>query len=151
MGTNNTVGQHSFIKTLNVTGGIAACATASSTLLAANAAASGATMVADADTAAAANPHAAATAANVSGTNTEAATRAERLRWWHEAKFGMFIHWGLYSLIGRQEWTLEMEGIPLSQYELLARHFNPRPGAARDRSEERRVGKECRSRWSPYH
>jgi len=116
MDTNTTVDRRSFIKTLGVTGGIAACATAGSTLLATNAAAS------------AAAPHAAATATNVGGTNTEAATRAERLHWWHEAKFGMFIHWGLYSLIGRQEWTLEMEGIPLSQYELLAKHFNPRPG-----------------------
>ena len=26
------------------------------------------------------------------------ATRAARLAWWHEAKFGLFIHWGLYSL-----------------------------------------------------
>ncbi len=60
------------------------------------------------------------------------ATRAERLRWWQEARFGMFVHWGLYSLIGRQEWTLEIEGVPLSQYELLAKHFNPRPDAARE-------------------
>ena len=29
--------------------------------------------------------------------------------------------------------------------------FNPDPGFHDDRSEERRVGKECRSRWSPYH
>ena len=152
MGTNNTVGRRSFIKTLGVTGGIAACATASSTLLATNATASGATMVADADTAAAANPHTAATAANVSGTNTEAATRAERLRWWHEAKFGMFIHWGLYSLIGRQEWTLEMEGIPLSQYELLARHFNPRPGAARDWAKlAKRAGQKYMVMTSKHH
>src|SRR2546429_3757216 len=27
----------------------------------------------------------------------------------------------------------------------------PKPGEAKPRSEERRVGKECRSRWSPYH
>jgi alpha-L-fucosidase len=26
-----------------------------------------------------------------------------RMKWWHEAKFGMFIHWGLYSVIGRHE------------------------------------------------
>ena len=30
-----------------------------------------------------------------------------RMRWWHEAKFGMFIHWGLYSVIGRHEWAME--------------------------------------------
>jgi alpha-L-fucosidase len=61
-----------------------------------------------------------------------AATRAERLRWWQDARFGMFIHWGLYSVIGRQEWTLEMEGVPLSEYETLAKHFNPRPNVARE-------------------
>nr|WP_294813338.1 alpha-L-fucosidase [uncultured Sphingomonas sp.] len=59
-------------------------------------------------------------------------TRADRMRWWHEAKFGMFIHWGLYSVIGHQEWVLESEGIPLPQYERLARHFDPKPGCARE-------------------
>jgi alpha-L-fucosidase len=60
------------------------------------------------------------------------ASRARRMHWWHEAKFGMFIHWGLYSLIGRQEWIMEMEGIPVRQYELLANHFLPRPNVARE-------------------
>ncbi len=59
-------------------------------------------------------------------------TRAHRLAWWQEAKFGMFIDWGLYSVIGQHEWALEVEGIPLQQYELLARHFQPRPHAARE-------------------
>jgi alpha-L-fucosidase len=44
----------------------------------------------------------------------------------------MFIHWGLYSLIGQHEWSKEQEGIPIPQYELLARHFNPKPNAARE-------------------
>jgi alpha-L-fucosidase len=55
-----------------------------------------------------------------------------RMQWWQEAKFGMFIHWGLYSLIGRHEWAMEVEGIPIPQYEILAKHFNPTPNAARD-------------------
>jgi hypothetical protein len=38
------------------------------------------------------------------------ADRARRMKWWHEAKFGMFIHWGLYSVVGRHEWVMEMEG-----------------------------------------
>jgi len=59
-------------------------------------------------------------------------TRAQRMKWWHEARFGMFIHWGLYSLIGQGEWAIEHEGIPLSQYEILAKHFKPKPNAARD-------------------
>jgi alpha-L-fucosidase len=54
-----------------------------------------------------------------------------RIQWWQEAKFGMFIHWGLYSVIGRHEWAMEMEGIPIPQYEMLAKHFNPKPNAAR--------------------
>jgi len=57
--------------------------------------------------------------------------RDRRMRWWHEAKFGMFIHWGLYSVIGREEWIMEMEGIPVRQYELLANQFLPAPDAAR--------------------
>ena len=44
----------------------------------------------------------------------------------------MFIHWGLYSVIGQQEWAKETEGVPLPQYELLAKHFHPKPNAARD-------------------
>jgi alpha-L-fucosidase len=62
----------------------------------------------------------------------QAETRAERMKWWHEAKFGMFIHFGLYSLIGQHEWVKEVEGVPIPQYELLARHFNPKPNAARE-------------------
>jgi alpha-L-fucosidase len=62
----------------------------------------------------------------------EAATRAQRMAWWHQAKFGMFIHWGLYSVIGQHEWAKEVEGIPILQYELLAKQFKPKPNAARD-------------------
>ena len=47
----------------------------------------------------------------------QAATRAQRMAWWHAARFGMFIHWGLYSVIGQHEWGMEMEGIPIPQYE----------------------------------
>ena len=61
-----------------------------------------------------------------------AATRAQRMAWWHQATFGMFIHWGLYSVIGQHEWALEVEGVPIPQYELLAKNFKPKPNAARD-------------------
>ena len=63
---------------------------------------------------------------------SQAATRAQRMAWWHQAKFGMFIHWGLYSVIGQHEWAKEVEGVPISQYELLAKHFHPKPNAARE-------------------
>ena len=62
----------------------------------------------------------------------QAATREARMKWWHEAKFGMFIHWGLYSVIGQHEWSKEVEGVPIPQYEILAKHFKPKPNAARD-------------------
>ena len=56
-------------------------------------------------------------------------TRAARMQWWREGRFGMFVHWGLYSLIGHEAWALENEGIPLAEYEKLARDFQPRPNA----------------------
>src|SRR5436190_22865668 len=59
-------------------------------------------------------------------------TRAKRMQWWHEAKFGMFIHWGLYSVRGRHEWSMETEAIPLKEYEQLAKSFKPKPNAARE-------------------
>lgn len=60
------------------------------------------------------------------------ADREQRMKWWHEARFGMFIHWGLYSILGRHEWAMEDEGIPVAQYEQLAKRFKPKPNAARD-------------------
>jgi alpha-L-fucosidase len=57
--------------------------------------------------------------------------RERRMKWWHEARFGMFIHFGLYSVLGRHEWAMEMEGIPVAEYERLAKRFNPKPNAAR--------------------
>jgi alpha-L-fucosidase len=59
-------------------------------------------------------------------------SRARRLAWWQQARFGMFVHYGLYSVIGQQEWVMESEGIPIPQYEELARHLKPKPGCARE-------------------
>jgi alpha-L-fucosidase len=53
------------------------------------------------------------------------------MKWWHEARFGMFIHWGLYSTQGRHEWVMENEGIPVAEYEQFAKTFKPEPNAAR--------------------
>ena len=61
----------------------------------------------------------------------EDADRARRMQWWHEARFGMFVHWGLYSVLGRHEWVMENEGIPVTDYEQLAKRFQPKPNAAR--------------------
>ena len=59
------------------------------------------------------------------------ADRQRRMKWWHEARFGMFIHFGLYSVVGRHEWVMENEGIPVAEYQMLAKQFNPKPHAAR--------------------
>src|SRR4030095_16809855 len=65
-------------------------------------------------------------------TTSTVADRTRRMQWWHAAKFGMFIHWGLYSTLGRHEWVMENEGIPVKEYESLADQFKPKPNAARD-------------------
>ena len=52
--------------------------------------------------------------------------------WFVQDRFGMFIHFGLYSVLGRHEWAMEMEGIPVDEYQKLADQFNPKPHAARD-------------------
>lgn len=57
--------------------------------------------------------------------------RARRMRWWHEARFGMFIHWGLYSVLGRHEWVMNRERIPVGEYEKLAEQFRPKPWPAK--------------------
>ena len=42
-----------------------------------------------------------------------------------DAKFGMFIHWGIYSLMADGEWVMYTRKIPYAQYTKLAQNFNP--------------------------
>jgi alpha-L-fucosidase len=59
--------------------------------------------------------------------------RARRMEWFNEARFGMFIHWGVYSVPAGEwegktnygEWFLEETKMPVSQYEQFAQQFNP--------------------------
>ena len=44
---------------------------------------------------------------------------------WREAKFGMFIHWGLYAIPGQGEWYLNNQNIPLEEYRKYTSQFNP--------------------------
>ncbi|QMV20360.1 alpha-L-fucosidase [Granulicella sp. 5B5] len=57
--------------------------------------------------------------------------QVRRMKWWHEAKFGMFIHFGLYSQHARHEWAMEDEAIPTAEYVPLAKVFDPAPHSAR--------------------
>jgi alpha-L-fucosidase len=45
--------------------------------------------------------------------------------WFRDAKFGMFVHWGVYSQLGQGEWVMENRSIPVDTYEWLASAFNP--------------------------
>jgi alpha-L-fucosidase len=54
-----------------------------------------------------------------------------RLAWWHEAKFGMFIHFGLYAAYGRHEWAMETQAVPVTEYQKLTAGFLPAKGSAR--------------------
>jgi len=56
-------------------------------------------------------------------TPTEANLRARR--WFRSARFGMFIHWGVYSLLGKGEWVMHRDKMTIEQYEKLPPRFNP--------------------------
>jgi alpha-L-fucosidase len=47
------------------------------------------------------------------------------LTWWTEARFGMFIHWGLYAQAARHEWVQNREHIPAEEYRKYFEVFNP--------------------------
>ena len=74
-----------------------------------------------------ASPQPAPTAADLK----QAATREARMAWWHEARFGMFIHWGLYSIPagkwdgkpvpGIGEWIMNRGSIPVADYKEIGR------------------------------
>jgi len=63
---------------------------------------------------------------------SEARERARRMKWWREARFGMFVHWGLYSQLERHEWVMNRERIPVKEYEKLADTWKPRPRPMRE-------------------
>jgi alpha-L-fucosidase len=47
------------------------------------------------------------------------------MKWWREARFGLFLHFGLYAIPGRGEWVQWNEQIPVEEYAKLADQFNP--------------------------
>lgn len=56
----------------------------------------------------------------------EYGTYDERMSWWTEARFGIFIHWGLYAIPAHGEWVMYCERIPKDEYARLAQKFNPK-------------------------
>ncbi len=78
----------------------------------------------------------------------------KRMAWWREAKFGMFIHWGLYAIPagmwkgalvpGIGEWIRYRARIPVKEYEQLAKHFNPVKFNAK---EWVKIAKEAGMKW----
>ncbi len=81
---------------------------------------------------------AATVAASASAQTDKVETKAQRdarMAWWREAKFGMFIHWGVYSVPagiyqdkpvrGGGEWIMNRGKIPMVEYQAYAKQFDP--------------------------
>ena len=74
-----------------------------------------------------------AAAADAPLTNETPQQRDARMAWWREARFGMFIHWGLYAIPAGEwkgktdhaEWIRESAQIPLPEYDQFVGQFNP--------------------------
>jgi alpha-L-fucosidase len=49
----------------------------------------------------------------------------EARKWFEDAKFGLFIHWGVYSVLGDGEWVMNNQNISIKEYENLPKFFNP--------------------------
>ena len=45
--------------------------------------------------------------------------------WFQDSKFGLFIHWGVYSVLGKGEWVMNNDQITVAEYEKLPARFNP--------------------------
>jgi len=55
----------------------------------------------------------------------------EDMQWWRNAKFGMFLHWGVYAIPGRGEWVMFVERTDVDEYRKLADQFDPKGFDAR--------------------
>lgn len=49
----------------------------------------------------------------------------ENREWFQDSKFGLFVHWGVYSVLSNGEWVMNNTKIPIKQYEKLPSFFNP--------------------------
>jgi alpha-L-fucosidase len=60
------------------------------------------------------------------GISTPSAANLEARAWFQDAKFGMFIHWGISALLMDGEWVMENRGIDVAEYERIAVNFDAR-------------------------
>src|SRR5688572_22402953 len=66
---------------------------------------------------------------------SQSITQDERMKWWRDGRFGLFIHWGLYAIPagewkgkeipGIGVWIMKRTQIPAVEYRTLAKQFNP--------------------------
>lgn len=49
----------------------------------------------------------------------------EARTWFQDARFGLFVHWGVYSILGDGEWVMNNQNISVEEYEKLPQFFNP--------------------------
>jgi alpha-L-fucosidase len=70
----------------------------------------------------------------ISAQTTAPTTQADRIQWWRDAKFGLFVHWSVASLIGKEiswsrigRWSKELgsPSVPPEEYDVLYKRFNP--------------------------
>src|SRR6266545_674660 len=46
-------------------------------------------------------------------------------QWFQDARFGLFVHWGVYSVMGKGEWVMNNTKMPVAEYEKVPPRFNP--------------------------
>jgi alpha-L-fucosidase len=75
-------------------------------------------------------------AVSLTSLNAQEKSQEQRMKWWQEARFGMFIHWGVYAQLagvyngheqrrGGAEWIMNRMKIPVATYQSFAKQFNP--------------------------
>ena len=73
---------------------------------------------------------------SLQGSLAQTTEQDRKMKWWREARFGMFIHWGPYSILGGvyndylqrlggTEWIMNRCKIPVKEYRAITRTFNP--------------------------
>lgn len=66
-----------------------------------------------------------ACAAPVFGQYNPTPENLKNREWFQDARFGLFIHWGVYSVLGDGEWVMNQQQIPVATYEKIPNFFNP--------------------------